>query len=94
MKPQREGNRMKSALIPIYDNAKSFGHKAIIETTEKGSVLFSYNTEVARIENNKPIVYDTFSDTTLRHIKEYLKQNGHKAETKKQIEADYMEGRV
>ena len=85
---------MKLELIPIHDTAKSFGHKAIIETTENGSILYSYNTEVARIENNKPIVYDTFSNTTLRHIKEYLKQNGHKAETKKQIIADYMEGRV
>lgn len=85
---------MKSALIPIYNNAKSFGYKAIIETTKNGSVLYSYNTKVAQIENNKPIVYDTFSDTTLRHIREYLKQNGYKAETKKQIIADYMEGRV
>jgi hypothetical protein len=84
---------MKLELIPIHDTAKSFGHKAIIETTENGSVLFSYNTEVAKIENRKAIVYDTFSDTTLRHIKEYLKQNGYKAETKKQIIADYMEGR-
>lgn len=84
---------MKSALIPIYDNAKSFGYKAIIETIKNGSVLYSYNTEVARIENNRPIIYDMFSNTTLRHIKEYLKQNGFKAETKKQIIADYMGGR-
>lgn len=30
-----------------------------------------------------------FSNTTLRHIKEFLKQNGFKAESKKQVINDY-----
>jgi hypothetical protein len=34
-------------------------------------------------------VYGTYSSTTLRHIKEFLKQNGFKAESSKQIMADY-----
>ena len=35
-------------------------------------------------------VYGTYSATTLRHIKEFLKQNGFKADSKSQIEKDYL----
>ena len=35
-------------------------------------------------------VFGLYSVTTLRHIKEFLKQNGFKAETKAQIAKDYM----
>lgn len=52
-------------------------------------VLYSYNIKVAEIKDGKPIVYGTYSTTTLRHIKEFLKQEGYKAETKEQIEKDY-----
>ena len=37
----------------------------------------------------KAYVVDTYSQTTLRHIKEFLKQNGFKADSKKQIMEDY-----
>ena len=88
---------MKKELKTIYDKAISFYGKA--ETERKGNaiVLYSYNTKVAEIKGNKVILNNKiddkllFSNTTLRHIKEFLKQNGFKAETKQQIIKDYME---
>lgn len=54
--------------------------------------LYSYDTHVASIKNGVTAeVYGTYSSTTLRHIKEFLKQNGFKADSKQQIETDYME---
>ena len=78
-------------LIPVHSNVKSFGGKAIVETFEDGRVnLLSYYTLVATIEDGRAIVFGTYSSTTLRHIKEFLLQNGFKATSKKQIENDYM----
>lgn len=51
--------------------------------------LISYSTEVATIANGVARVRGTYSNTTLRHIKEFLKQEGFKAENSKQIMADY-----
>ena len=84
-------------LKPIYDSRKSFYNKATVTEDENGFYLTSYETVVARITNKNhgysipayATVYDTYSPTTLRHIKEFLKQNGFKAETKAQIERDY-----
>ena len=79
-------------LNPEYDTRKSFYKKAkvkkyfgknnLLEKIE----LYSYNTLVLTLENNKynlnySIDSDLlFSNTTLRHIKEFLKQfyNRHK----------------
>lgn len=78
-------------LEPRYDARKSFYGKAQVDTGDKGdkNKLYSYNTLVAEIKDGKPVVYGTYSQTTLRHIKDWLKQNGFKAETSKQIMADY-----
>lgn len=72
-----------------YDSRKSFYGKAQVVYEGNSKVLYSYNTKVAEIKDGKPIVYGTYSTTTLRHIKEFLKQEGYKAETKEQIEKDY-----
>lgn len=79
-------------LVPLYDTAKSFYKKAHVFLTDKGLELMSYETIVATIQDEKATVYNTYSPTTLRHIKEFLKQNNFKAETKKQILEDYKEG--
>lgn len=81
-------------LEPRYDSRKSFYGKATVRTwiATGEKVLRSYNTDVARIRNGQPIVHGTYSSTTLRHIKEFLKQNGFKAESQAQIIADYIEG--
>lgn len=80
---------MERKLECIYDTRKSFYGKAIVRETEEGSQLYSYGTKVAEIKESKVIVYDTYSQTTLRHIREYLLQNDFEATTKKQIVNDY-----
>lgn len=81
------------ALEPNYDSRASFYGKAHVEITEDGTKrLTSYTTHVASIKGGKPMVFGTYSTTTLRHIKEFLKQEGFKAENSKQIIADYGEG--
>lgn len=81
---------MKYQLKPIYENKKSYYNKAVIEDFYNGKkTLKSYETNVCFIENNKAVVKATYSQTTLRHIKEFLTQNGFKAETRKQILNDY-----
>ena len=78
-------------LHPQYDSRKSFYGKARVDTGDKDdkNKLFSYDTLVAEIKDGKPVVYGAFSATTLRHIKDWLKQNGFKAENKAQILRDY-----
>lgn len=79
-------------LCPYYDSAQSFYGKAKVIEIENDVFLISYDTIVAFYNRETKIaeVVDTYSATTLRHIKEFLRQNGFKAETKKQIECDYM----
>lgn len=81
-------------LCPYYDSALSFYGKAKVFEIENDVFLMSYDTIVASYNRDyrTPIISGTYSATTLRHIKEFLKQNGFKAESKKQIENDYMEG--
>lgn len=81
---------MTKALNPNYDPKKSFYGKAVVITEGNTIKLKSYNTIVAKITDNKPVVFDTYSNTTLRHIKEFLRQYGFKADTKQQIMTDYM----
>ena len=78
-------------LSPQYDSRNSFYGKAKVDTgaDNKGNKLYSYNTLVAELKDGKPVVYGTYSATTLRHIKDWLKQNGFKADSAKQIMADY-----
>lgn len=78
-------------LCPYYDSAKSFYGKAKVVEIENDVFLVSYDTVVAFFNRETKIaqVVGTFSQTTLRHIKEFLRQSGFKAETKKQIEKDY-----
>ena len=79
-------------LYPYYDSRQSFYGKAKVIEIENDVFLSSYDTIVAfyNKEVRIPQVYDTYSATTLRHIKEFLKQNGFVAENKRQIERDYM----
>ena len=77
---------MLTELQARYDSRKSFYKKAMIESVEGGFKLYSYNTLVAEVRNGKAILHGFYSTTTLRHQKEFLKQNGFKAESKKQME--------
>lgn len=86
---------MTTDLSAIYDSRQSFYGKARVEYNDGDLELISYRTRVAVIYKERtpglPVarVYDTYSATTLRHIKEFLKQNGFIANTAKQIMADY-----
>ena len=84
---------MGTELIPIYDSRKSFYSKAITMKDNGKITLISYNTEVSYIEDGKAFVLGVWSTTTSRHIKEFLKQNGFKADDKKQILKDYLKER-
>lgn len=75
----------------LYDRRASFYGKARVEIMENGAIaLISYNTNVAIIKNNKAYINGTYSQTTLRHIKEFLKQHYFKATNKEQIINDYF----
>lgn len=84
----------KSYLMPLYDSRKLFYNKAHIVRVGNIIRLYSYNTLVLEIGKdyyklNKSINDDLlFSNTTLRHIKECLKQFYYKDDrtlTKKEI---------
>lgn len=77
-----------------YDSRKSFGGKARVETDNAGTeTLYSYNTPVVKIVKGEVTLLPKWdsSATTLRHVKEFLKQHDLKAESKKQIAKDYGE---
>ena len=63
-------------LIPIYDNRKSFYNKAKVLLFPDGTIqLQSYNTIVGEIKNNVyHQLWDGKSQTTTRHINEFIKQ--------------------
>ena len=64
-----------SYLIPVYEHVKSFYRKAKVYELEDGIALRSYKTLVAVINMyGEVFVRGTFSATTLRHIKEFLRQ--------------------
>lgn len=96
---------MITNLQPIFDNAKSFYNKAIVtcdtvlysgmqELRATGERhLYSYNAHVAYIDNDQNVHLLpewNYSATTLRHVKEFLKQNGFRADSKNQIQKDYF----
>lgn len=99
----REGKSLKEApvygLNPKFDSRKSFYGKAQVDTGDKGDKnrLYSYDTLVAEIIDGKPVIHTDnsyfvngrYSPTTMRHIKDWLKQLGFKAETSAQMIADY-----
>lgn len=82
---------MEYELTARYDARKSFYSKAKIVENDDILALYSYGTKVAEIDtkNNKASVFNSQSQTTLRHIKEFLLQGGFRADNKQQILRDY-----
>jgi hypothetical protein len=74
---------------PQHSSQKSFYGKADVREVDGKKVLTSYGTDVAEIKDGNARVYGTYSMTTSKHIKEFLLQNGFKAENSKQIMKDY-----
>ena len=69
-----------------YDSRADFYKKAKILEYNGAIYLQSYDTVVAKIEDGKAIVNGWYSQTTARHINEFLRQNGFEPMTKKQME--------
>lgn len=83
-------------LEPQFDTRKSFYHKAKVYNDDIGNlILTSYDVIVAKItdgivtESGEPevVVNGWYSQTTARHINEFLRQHGFKAMTKKEMNA-------
>ncbi len=98
MEREQSGDGLKSSRKPIksmargylkpeYDSRASFYNKA--ETDD--NKLYSYGTLVAEIKDGQPVLYPdwNYSQTTIRHVREWLKQNGFEAGTKADIERMY-----
>lgn len=69
-------------LQPVYNTQKDYYKKAAVKTLDNNiKLLYSYNTLVCIIYDNKYILNDNinydllFSNTTLKHIKDFLLQN-------------------
>lgn len=76
-------------LEPIYSNVKSFYGKAKV-LRENGVIkLLSYDTVIAEIKDNKVHINGFYSQTSTRHLKEFLKQYGFKTGTRQQLEKMY-----
>lgn len=69
-----------------YDSRASFYKKAKVLKYNGALYLQSYNTIVAKIENGNAIVNGWYSQTTARHINEFLYQMGFDKMSKKQME--------
>ena len=87
-----------------YDRAKSFYGKAKVVEEYNAISLISYKSCICQIQtvgldDVRVKIYNvtdyygkslTFSSTSFRHLKEFLKQNGLVAENKDQIMRDYI----
>ena len=80
-------------LKPKYDSRKSFYNKAIIDEQDGVYTLYSYGTKVAEIRDNKVTLFPEwdYSQTTLRHVKEFLQQFGFEASSISQMRKDYTQ---
>lgn len=88
---------MITELTPQFENRKSYYRKAFIEhqriDMKNVYTLYSYDTLVCDlvidIDNagkHTLTVYNTQSNTTLRHIREFLRQHGYPKLSKNEIE--------
>lgn len=69
-----------------YDSRKSFYGKAKIYELDGILYLVSYKTIVAKIHENYAQIFDYYSQTTWRHINEFLYQNDFRKLKKKDFD--------
>lgn len=75
-------------LEPHFDSRNSFYGKAVVVVADDGTkTLYSYGTPVVKKRCNRVTLGDMFdcSMTTLRHVKEALRQWGYVPMSKKEI---------
>ena len=86
-------------LKPKYENVKSYYNKAkilkhISIENKQITSLYSYETLVCYLKDNEVFITKNkkhLTQTTLRHIREFLKQNNFKDKSKKEMLKDYKE---
>ena len=88
-------------LKPIHEPKKSYYGKAHVVTDDDGTkVLISYNTPVCKIDKDGEVTLLrdkrtrlswSASPTTLRHVKEFLRQNGKKVVPLRELPKVYKE---
>lgn len=90
----KEDSRVE--LHPEYDSRQSFYGKARVIIKDDGTqILYSYATPVCKIKDGKVTLLKkgylgwASSPTTLRHVKEFLKQNGFEAGSYKELAKMY-----
>ncbi len=79
---------MEGELRAKHDTRNSFYGKATVRREGNKTILKSYDTDVAEINHktNKAVVRGWYSNTTGRHINEFLLQNGFDKMSKKEME--------
>jgi len=82
----KEYGEFEEYLESKYDARASFYKKAKVLKYNGALYLQSYSTIVAKIEDGKAIVNGWYSQTTARHINEFLYQMGFDKMTKKEME--------
>mgnify|MGYP007022639793 CR=1 FL=1 len=102
--PPRMTDKESFELRAIHDARKSFGGKATVGIEDGQTDLYSYGTKVVTIDNEheddpngiyalpqKVTLHPMWdsSDTTLRHVKEFLTQYGYRAGTLAEIREQY-----
>ena len=81
-------NRIEFDLRPQHTNQKSFYGKARVTQTSKGSILTSYNTDVAAYANGFfTVIKDEskLTNTTMKHIKSFQVLLGLEPQSKKEL---------
>lgn len=65
-------------LYPVYEGRRSYYGKAVVRESNGTKTLYSYDTPVCQITPEGEIVrlWPGYSRTTMRHINEFLNQNG------------------
>ena len=85
----KEEGLNEGALEPEYSGRKSFYGKAHVnDSDDGGKTLRSYETDIMTIKDGKIKMLcqpEHLTQTTLRHIREFLQQNGMEPLTKKQL---------
>lgn len=81
-------------LEPKFENVKSYYKKAVIQKIFYGNdysyKLISYDTVVCKVSfddkmNKNVYIYNLESSTTMRHVKEFLRQLGYPKMTKQEL---------
>lgn len=76
-------------LMPKYDSRASFYNKAMVIEKNGVKTLYSYLVPVCQVKEDGVFVLGAkwdCSTTTIRHVKEFMKQLGFQVEGKKDIE--------